>query len=78
MNTAESFFAILKRAMYATHHAVSEKHLQRYVQETMFKWNHRSSQGIEDAARTIAAIKGASGKRLTYRRTVKAGAIIPH
>ena len=69
VNTCESFFAILKRAMYGTHHAVSEKHLQRYVEETMFKWNHRSSQGIEDAARTIAAIKGAEGKRLTYRRT---------
>jgi len=72
VNTAESFFAILKRAMYGTHHAVSEKHLQRYVEETMFKWNHRSSQGIEDAARTIASIKRAEGKRLTYRRTNEA------
>ncbi|MDE2472397.1 MAG: transposase, partial [Bradyrhizobium sp.] len=28
-NTIESFFAIIKRQMYGTHHAVSEQHLQR-------------------------------------------------
>jgi len=41
VNTAESFHAIIKRQMYGTHHAVSEHHLQRYVNEVAFKWNNR-------------------------------------
>jgi transposase-like protein len=69
VNTAESFHAIIKRQMYGTHHAVSEHHLQRYINEIAFKWNHRIALGIDDAGRTAAAIKGAEGKRLTYRRT---------
>ncbi len=69
VNTAESFHAIIKRQMYGTHHAVSEHHLQRYINEIAFKWNNRIALGVDDTARTIAAIKGAEGKRLTYRRT---------
>jgi hypothetical protein len=38
VNTAESFHAIIKRQMYGTHHAVSEQHLQRYINEIAFKW----------------------------------------
>lgn len=67
-NTVESFFAIVKRQMYGTHHAVSEAHLQRYINEIAFKWNNRSALGIEDAERANNALKGAEGKRLTYRR----------
>lgn len=68
VNTAESFFAILKRGVYGNFHAVSEKHLQRYVNEASFKWNNRSKLGIEDAERARNAIKGADGKRLMYRQ----------
>lgn len=68
-NTVESFFAIVKRQMYGTHHAVSEAHLQRYINEIAFKWNNREKLGIDDATRSNNALKGASGKRLTYRRT---------
>jgi transposase-like protein len=32
-NTAESFFAILKRGVYGTFHSISEQHLQRYADE---------------------------------------------
>ncbi len=67
-NTAESFFAILKRGTYGSFHTVSEQHLQRYVNEFAFRWNNRSSLGIDDTARADAAIRGAEGKRLTYRR----------
>ncbi len=69
VNTAESFHAIVKRQMYGTHHAVSEHHLQRYINEIAFKWNNRIALGIDDTKRTENAIKGAEGKRLTYRRT---------
>jgi transposase-like protein len=68
VNTAESFFAIVKRQMYGTHHAVSEKHLQRYINEVAFKWNNRIKLGIDDTTRATNAIKGAEGKRLMYRQ----------
>lgn len=67
-NTVESSFAILKRGLTGTFHSVSEKHLQRYCTEFDFRWNFRSSQGYEDVARADMALKGITGKRLTYRR----------
>ncbi|MBC5763846.1 IS1595 family transposase [Ramlibacter albus] len=67
-NTAESSFAILKRGLVGTFHSVSEQHLQRYAHEFDFKWNTRTSLGYNDAMRTDEALKGITGKRLTYRR----------
>jgi transposase-like protein len=67
-NTAEAFFAILKRGVMGSFHSISEQHLQRYCDEFAFRWNHRSALGIEDTERAAAAIKGAAGKRLTYRQ----------
>lgn len=63
-NTAESFFAILKRSVYGVHHHWSEKHLDRYVSERAFVWNHRKT---DDRSRTLAALGQTEGKRLTYR-----------
>jgi transposase-like protein len=68
VQSAEAFFAILKRGVYGTFHSISEQHLQRYVDEFAFRWNTRSSLGIEDAERAAELLKGAKGKRLTYRR----------
>ncbi|MBW0170120.1 MAG: IS1595 family transposase [Hydrogenophaga sp.] len=67
-NTVEASFAILKRGLIGTFHSVSEKHLQRYCNEFDFRWNTRQSQGFSDTDRTTAALKGITGKRLTYRR----------
>ncbi len=71
-NTAESFFAILKRGITGSFHSVSEKHLQRYVDEFAFRWNTRSARGVEDFDRANRILKAAKGKRLTYRRTDEA------
>lgn len=62
-NTAESFFALLKRGMYGTFHAVSKRHLHRYVSEFQFRWNTRK---VDDGKRVVAAIKGADRERLMY------------
>lgn len=67
-NSAESFFAIFKRGIMGSFHSVSEQHLQRYVTEFEFRWNHRIALEIDDNMRATAIIKGADGKRLTYRR----------
>ena len=66
--TVESFFAIMKRGVTGSFHSISEQHLQRYVNEFAFRWNTRSSLGIEDTERAARAVKGAVGKRLTYRQ----------
>jgi len=68
-NTVESSFALLKRGLTGTFHAVSEKHLQRYCTEFDFRWNTRQSQGFNDTDRAAIALKQIAGKRLTYRRT---------
>jgi transposase-like protein len=64
VNTAESFFALLKRGIVGSFHHVSEEHLSRYCDEFSFRWSLRN---INDTDRTAQAIKAGEGKRLTYR-----------
>lgn len=66
-NTAEGFFAILKRGINGTFHAVSRKHLHRYLSEFEFRYNTR---WLEDGHRIMLAIQAADGRRLTYREQV--------
>jgi hypothetical protein len=72
----ESSFAILKRGLNGTFHSVSEKHLQRYCTEFDFRWNYRQSQGFSDIDRATVALKGITGKRLTYRRIGESSATV--
>ena len=67
-NTVEGFFSIFKRGMKGIYQHCGENHLHRYLAEFDFRYSHRSRLGIEDTQRTAIAIKGAEGKRLTYRR----------
>jgi transposase-like protein len=67
-NTAESRFSLMKRAIFGAHHSVSEAHLMRYLAEWDFKWNTRK---LKDGERAALALKGAEGKRLTYRNPNK-------
>jgi hypothetical protein len=43
--------------------------VDRYVSEFEFRYNNRVKLGVDDAERTDNALKGAVGKRLTYRST---------
>lgn len=63
-NTAESFFALLKRGIYGTFHNVSKEHLDKYCNEFAFRWNNRK---ISDTERMEVAISMIEGKRLLYR-----------
>lgn len=67
-NTVKSYFALLKRGLFGTFHAVSKKHLHRYINEFEFRWNTRK---IDDGKRIVVAIKGADGKRLMYKKPIK-------
>lgn len=67
-NTGESFFALLKRGVHGIFHHVSKTHLQRYCDEFSFRWGQRK---VTDGERTVEAIKGMEGKRLTYKPLVQ-------
>jgi transposase-like protein len=41
-NTIEGFWSLLKRGIGGVYHSVSAKHLQSYVNEYAFRYNHRS------------------------------------
>lgn len=40
-NTMEGFWSLLKRGISGVYHSVSDKHLQDYVNEYTFRYNHR-------------------------------------
>lgn len=40
-NTIEGFWALTKNAIRGVHHGVGRKHLQSYLDEYAFRWNHR-------------------------------------
>lgn len=73
-NTVENFFSIFKRGIYGCYFHVSEAHLHRYAAEFDFRYNRRQALGVDDIARTDHAIRGAKGKRLTYRTVGGGGA----
>lgn len=63
-NSAESFFALLKRGVMGTFHHVSKQHLNRYLDEFTFRWNTRK---ISDGERFETALSLVAGKRLRYK-----------
>jgi transposase-like protein len=69
VNSAEGFFGIFKRGMRGIYQHCAEKHLHRYLAEYEFRYNYRVRLGFSDMDRTIAAMRGAEGKRLTYQQT---------
>jgi transposase len=43
-NTIEGFWSVLKRGINGVYHAVSEKYLQSYINEYIFRYNHRQDE----------------------------------
>jgi transposase-like protein len=66
-NTVEGYYSIFKRGMKGVYQHCAEKHLHRYLAEFDFRYSNRMRLGIDDVERTMLAVKGIVGKRLTYR-----------
>lgn len=45
-NTIEGFWSQLKRSLHGTYHAVSSKHLQKYVDEFSWRYNRRENPSL--------------------------------
>lgn len=66
-NTAESFFALLKRSFIGAFHSVSRKYLHCYAAEFEFRWNHCKASDHECMRATIVQ---SSGMHLTCKPVV--------
>jgi len=69
-NSIEGAFSLLRRSIYGIYHQVTPKHLDRYCDETMFRYNLR---GMKDADRFSYSLTNVEG-RLTYKALVEATA----
>lgn len=67
-NTIEGYFSIFKKGMKGVYQHCDERHLHRYLAEFDFRYSNRASRGVDDNARTREALRGVSGKRLTYNQ----------
>ena len=67
-NTVEGYFSIFKRGMKGVYQHCGKQHLHRYTAEFDFRYSNRAKLGVDDSQRADRALKGISGKRLTYRR----------
>ena len=67
-NGIENFWALMKRGLKGTYVAVEPFHLERYVDEQVFRFNNRATKRnpLTDADRFIIALSQIAGKRLTY------------
>ena len=71
-NSVEGYFSVFKRGMRGIYQHCGEKHLHRSLAEYDFRFNHRTALGFADGERAALAVKGAAGKRLTYRQPDRA------
>jgi hypothetical protein len=63
-NGIENFWSCLKRGLHGTYISVEPIHLDRYVDEQVFRFNHRYKN--TDATRFAKVLSQVTGKRLTY------------
>jgi transposase-like protein len=68
-NSIESVWAVMKRGIHGVYHQVSEKHLNRYVNEFTFRLNEGNVKR-HTVERLDSFTVAAAGKRLTYKQLV--------
>jgi transposase-like protein len=67
-NGLENFWSLLKRGPHGTYVSVEPFHLDRYVDEQVFRFNNRKDgkRKVSDSERFTLAMSRIAGKRLTY------------
>ncbi|HEV2188966.1 MAG TPA: IS1595 family transposase [Stellaceae bacterium] len=68
-NSVEAVWAVLQRGIYGTYHHVSEKHLDRYLNEFTFRLNEGNVER-HTLQRLDSFADGVAGKRLTYKALI--------
>jgi hypothetical protein len=63
-NSLENFWSLMKRNLAGTYVAVEPFHLDRYLDEQVFRFNNRL--GMNDEQRFAQVLSQVAGKRLTY------------
>jgi hypothetical protein len=63
-NSLENFWSLMKRNLSGTYVAVEPFHLDRYLDEQMFRFNNRIN--VNDSQRFGKVVSQIVGKRLTY------------
>jgi transposase-like protein len=63
-NGIENFWSLLKRGLNGTYVAVEQYHLDRYIDEATFRFNHRINH--TDSSRFVQALSQVVNRRLTY------------
>jgi ISXO2-like transposase domain len=79
-NGLENFWSLFKRNLAGTYVCVEPFHLERYVDEQVFRYNNRGTKEnpLNDADRFDAVLRNLVGKRLTYKElTGKEGETTP-
>ena len=66
-NGLENFWSLFKRCVHGTYVSVDAPHLDRYVDEEVFRFNERD---LNDGQRFDTVLPGVVGKRLTYRTLI--------
>lgn len=67
-NGLENFWSLLKRTLRGTYVAVEPFHLDRYLDEQVFRYNNRATKDnpLDDQDRFTLAVSQIVGRRLTY------------
>jgi transposase-like protein len=69
VNGLENFWCLLKRSLKGTYVAVEPFHLERYVDEQVFRFNNRATKDnpLNDSDRFLLALSQVAGRRLTFK-----------
>jgi len=67
-NGLENFWSLLKRNLSGTYVCVEPFHLERYVDEQVFRFNNRATREnpLQDSDRFLLALSQVAGRRLTF------------
>ena len=67
-NGLENFWSLMKRNLAGTYVCVEPFHLDRYLDEQMFRFNNRATKDnpLDDADRFLLALSQVANRRLTY------------